>query len=427
VIADDGHTYERAAIERWFTDHATSPVTNEPVPTRTVRPNYSLKSLIREWKEEQQGEAGRQQRLKAHFIAMQFAETPVDTVAALQSFGMFVEREGVVVPPSRLAMLRRSLLSDDDEGKVIVGELEALEVQCEAVLRGTSQQMRKATAVMQHAEGLVESMEAATKKLEDDLEALKAKVREAKEAPVRMRLVAQRYRHEVEKLREALGEWEAEEKEEEGSTRKRKRSGTASAGPSHGKQSKLDGSVLLDEALAWDPANLSRSRVLAELASQAGDACAKGLCLQKCWGEGQVNTKKAFIMFKKQAEQGSAAAQYCVGTCYDDGVGVAEDKAKAAEWYRKSAAQEYAAAQCNLGWCYDSGEGVAEDKIMAVEWYRKSAEQGYAGAQASLGCCYEHGEGVAEDKIMAVEWYRKSAEQGNAEAQASYSRMQRCH
>eukprot|EP00949_MAST-11_sp_MAST-11-sp1_P000280 g280.t1 len=50
VIAHDGHTYERRAIEEWFS-HATkvgvkSPVTNEVLDSTTVIPNITLRSMI---------------------------------------------------------------------------------------------------------------------------------------------------------------------------------------------------------------------------------------------------------------------------------------------------------------------------------------------------------------------------------------------
>ena len=47
-IASDGHTYERDAIERWFRQHRTSPVTNEVLSDHTLRPNHNLRSMISE-------------------------------------------------------------------------------------------------------------------------------------------------------------------------------------------------------------------------------------------------------------------------------------------------------------------------------------------------------------------------------------------
>ena len=76
-----------------------------------------------------------------------------------------------------------------------------------------------------------------------------------------------------------------------------------------------------------------------------------------------------------------------------------------------------ALAQNNLGVCYENGIGVAEDKRKAFEWYRKAAEQGHVDAQYNLGVCYGDGLGVAKDGGRVSKWLRKGfAEQGDADA-----------
>lgn len=47
VSTDDGHTYERAAIETWFDSGSMmSPLTGEQLSSRTLRPNVALKNVI---------------------------------------------------------------------------------------------------------------------------------------------------------------------------------------------------------------------------------------------------------------------------------------------------------------------------------------------------------------------------------------------
>ena len=46
VVAQDGHTYERASIERWLTIKKTSPMTNQRMLHDTLIPNHTLKSAI---------------------------------------------------------------------------------------------------------------------------------------------------------------------------------------------------------------------------------------------------------------------------------------------------------------------------------------------------------------------------------------------
>jgi len=47
VVASDGHSYERAAIEKWLKSHQTSPRNNELISNLTI-PNINLKKLIQD-------------------------------------------------------------------------------------------------------------------------------------------------------------------------------------------------------------------------------------------------------------------------------------------------------------------------------------------------------------------------------------------
>jgi TPR repeat protein len=141
-----------------------------------------------------------------------------------------------------------------------------------------------------------------------------------------------------------------------------------------------------------------------------------GRCYDKGLGVPQ-DYAKAVEWYQKAAEQGLAMAQYNLGVCYKRGQGVPQDYAKAAEWYQKAAEQGHADAQNNLGNCYFNEDGVPQNYAKAVEWYQKAAEQGLADAQNNLGYCYFCGQGVQKDLSNAVMWYRKAAEQGHAEAQ----------
>ena len=49
VVAQDGFTYEKSAIEGWLRCKQTSPKTNEPIEA-TLVPNFNLKALIAEWR-----------------------------------------------------------------------------------------------------------------------------------------------------------------------------------------------------------------------------------------------------------------------------------------------------------------------------------------------------------------------------------------
>ena len=50
VCTVDGHIYERAAIEHWLTQHATSPLTGIELQSTQLIPQHSLRSLVAEWR-----------------------------------------------------------------------------------------------------------------------------------------------------------------------------------------------------------------------------------------------------------------------------------------------------------------------------------------------------------------------------------------
>jgi len=70
------------------------------------------------------------------------------------------------------------------------------------------------------------------------------------------------------------------------------------------------------------------------------------------------------------------------------------DDKKAAYWITKAAEQGYAEAQFNLGTCYSEGVGISIDLEKSIYWVAKAAEQGYVDAQFILGGNYVTGKGV---------------------------------
>lgn len=71
---------------------------------------------------------------------------------------------------------------------------------------------------------------------------------------------------------------------------------------------------------------------------------------------------------------------------YESGVAAydAGDYETAADCFEKSAEKGYSRAQYRIGKCCFDGVGVPEDKAAALEWFRLAAEQGNAEAKAAL-------------------------------------------
>ena len=51
VVTDNGHSYERCNIVRWFAKHTTSPLTGKKLRHTNVIPNLALRKTIAEWLE----------------------------------------------------------------------------------------------------------------------------------------------------------------------------------------------------------------------------------------------------------------------------------------------------------------------------------------------------------------------------------------
>lgn len=114
-------------------------------------------------------------------------------------------------------------------------------------------------------------------------------------------------------------------------------------------------------------------------------------------------------LLPRLAYQGDANAQAALGTLYDKGEGVRQNRTKALAWYRKAADQGNVIAQNNLGAMYASAEGVPPDYAQAITWLRKAADQGDAIAQDNLGLMYANGNGLPQDLAQAYAWFNLSA------------------
>jgi hypothetical protein len=127
---------------------------------------------------------------------------------------------------------------------------------------------------------------------------------------------------------------------------------------------------------------------------------------------------KSLEELKLDAESGNAESQFLLGEHFTR----LENNVEAARLYRLAAAQSHAGAQYRLGRCYDNAVGMKVDYVEAVKWYSKAAEQGHAQAQYDLGYCYKNGKGIARSEIEALKWFHKAAGQGNRLAEEMFEK-----
>ena len=50
VVCEDGHSYERGALEAWLMNHDTSPMSNARLNSTMVVPNHALRNSIEAWR-----------------------------------------------------------------------------------------------------------------------------------------------------------------------------------------------------------------------------------------------------------------------------------------------------------------------------------------------------------------------------------------
>ncbi len=169
-----------------------------------------------------------------------------------------------------------------------------------------------------------------------------------------------------------------------------------------------------------------------------------------CSGDNDIWTS-LFREKLREATAGDSAAQYDVGTMYQNGRGVAADRNKAVEWYRKAAAQDNASAvsrlrlmeenaarfkktlaqaakgdaesQYDLGNMYMMGVGSDIDYDRAIKAFEQSANQGNDKAAYKLGLMYFEGTGVHSKPATAFKWFRMAAEHNFPAAQYYLGKM----
>src|SRR3990167_6759816 len=166
--------------------------------------------------------------------------------------------------------------------------------------------------------------------------------------------------------------------------------------------------------------------------------------------------KKAVQLLSLSSNKGYSKAQYWLGVCYYEGIGVEVDFKKAAQLFTLSTqclvsnaprkrlkkmrdleeladdlfmASRFPAntnfyPHTNLGVCYLEGKGVEADFKKAVELFTLASNQGYPQAHSNLGACYLEGKGVEVDFKKAVELFTLASDQGVPEA---HSNLGKCY
>ncbi|TYC60494.1 sel1 repeat family protein [Rhodobacterales bacterium] len=117
------------------------------------------------------------------------------------------------------------------------------------------------------------------------------------------------------------------------------------------------------------------------------------------------------------AEEGNTAAQALLGVIHEAGLGIRQDKTKAADWYRLAANAGDVGSAMQLAQLYLLGTGVEVDKKKAADLFEKAADAGNPSALYNLALIYQEGEGRPFDEDKARELLEKAAQLNDSDAQ----------
>jgi TPR repeat protein len=92
-------------------------------------------------------------------------------------------------------------------------------------------------------------------------------------------------------------------------------------------------------------------------------------------------TVRSQVFFQKASLKGDPRAENNIGVCYQLGIGLPKNEAKAAGWLERAATKGHPDAQYNLGMCFEQGRGVAQNMKEALKWYGAAAAMGHVKAK----------------------------------------------
>jgi hypothetical protein len=160
-----------------------------------------------------------------------------------------------------------------------------------------------------------------------------------------------------------------------------------------------------------------------------------GILAEDGLGEAQ-DIAKAEALYAASASAGGVKAQYRLGLLYSSGGAIAEDVDKARHYFSLAAANGDAEAASRLRALNAPSEPASEFEraellssrgkhATALELYRGAADNGNLKALTRLAWMHEAGRGVERDLETAARLFLRAAEGGDAEAQYAIAVMYR--
>jgi uncharacterized protein len=99
------------------------------------------------------------------------------------------------------------------------------------------------------------------------------------------------------------------------------------------------------------------------------------------------------------------------------------DYARAVRELTPAAFRGNARAQGQLGFMYENGFGVPQNYAAAADLYQSAAAQGNVFAQSRLGLIYDKGHGVPQDWVLSYKWLDLAAARATNRERDYYRRL----
>ena len=161
--------------------------------------------------------------------------------------------------------------------------------------------------------------------------------------------------------------------------------------------------------------------------ADAGDVDAQRMmafAYKRGGGGVEQNETVAAQWYGLAAAQGDAEAQLQMGQACAKGVGVEKGFAGGRQLLHLCCQAGSRQGSVPDGTGLRTGQGVEKNLEQAAKWFAMAAEQGHDWAQCKLGAMYEKGEGVLASSADARAWYARAAENGNPKAAQALKEMQ---
>lgn len=140
-------------------------------------------------------------------------------------------------------------------------------------------------------------------------------------------------------------------------------------------------------------------------------------------GGGEAVQREVNALLHKSAAAELPSALYLLGVVNEHGLGVARDKAAAAEFYRRAAQKGHRTSQLRWGLALMHGDGVDTDCSEGETWLRRAAAAGDPEAAASIGSLYAAGGDLPPNQVEAAGWFHRAAKAGHKGAARSLAML----